>query len=219
MSAVIATEQNGSLARPEFEALVAQHYRPLYQFALSLTRSEADACDLTQQTFYTWRTKGEQLRDGSKVRSWLFTTLHRAFLQRRRRETRFPHYELSFMDAELPTISPPQDNALDSAAVLDALQKLDETFRAPLALFYLQDCPYDEIARILNIPLGTVKSRLARGISRLKNLLLSEPRSASVTAQASCTRRSRESERPTAPGNSALWAHNPMAVRDSQTRP
>jgi len=63
----------------DFESLVASYYRSLYQFAFSLTQAEADACDLTQQTFYVWATKGHQLRDASTVKSWLFTTLHREF--------------------------------------------------------------------------------------------------------------------------------------------
>lgn len=156
---------------PEFEDIVQRYYRPLYRFALSLTRSEAEACDLTQHTFYTWSVKGGQLRDISKLRAWLFTTLHRAFLQSRRRETRFPHYELSQVDTELPTISPLRESTLDSAQVLWALEQIDETFRAPLALFYLEDCPYKEIAAVLKVPLGTVKSRIARGIAHLQKLL------------------------------------------------
>src|SRR5512134_3657493 len=55
-----------------FETLVSEHYEPLYRFALSLTRAESDAADLTQQTFYVWATKGHQLRDASKVKAWLF---------------------------------------------------------------------------------------------------------------------------------------------------
>ena len=61
----------------DFEGLVNLHYASLYRFALSLTRKESDASDLTQQTFYVWATKGHQLLDASKVKSWLFTTLHR----------------------------------------------------------------------------------------------------------------------------------------------
>src|ERR1700757_4667954 len=94
----------------EFENLVSLYYRPLYQFALSLTRTEADACDLTQETFYIWATKGHQLRDGSKVKTWLFTTLHREFLNMRRKVVRFPHYELTEMEQELPAISPAMAN-------------------------------------------------------------------------------------------------------------
>src|SRR5258707_14422195 len=98
----------------DFDSLVSRYYGPLYQFAFSLTRTEADACDLTQQTFYIWAAKGQQLRDASKVKTWLFTTLHREFLGTRRRQTRFPHFELSQVDAELPTISPARINQLDS---------------------------------------------------------------------------------------------------------
>lgn len=155
----------------EFEDVVERYYRPLYQFAFSLTRSEADACDLTQHTFYKWGIKWEQLRDVSKVRAWLFTTLHRAFLQTRRKETRFPHYELDEVDQELPLSSPPEASHLDGAHALDALAKLDDIFRTPLALFYIEDSSYKEIAVILDIPLGTVKSRIARGITQLKTLL------------------------------------------------
>src|SRR5258705_10144928 len=103
----------------QFEELAAQYYEPLYKFAFSLTRSEADASDFTQQTFYLWATKGHQLRDRSKVKTWLFTTLHRIFLQARRRQTRFPHQSLHEVAPEdLPASSPPSDEHLDSAQVL-----------------------------------------------------------------------------------------------------
>src|SRR6266550_6455792 len=77
----LTDERDGASARLDFDSLIEQHYRSLYQFAFSLTQSESDACDLTQQTFYIWATKGHQLRDLSKVKTWLFTTLHREFLQ------------------------------------------------------------------------------------------------------------------------------------------
>jgi RNA polymerase sigma-70 factor (ECF subfamily) len=155
----------------EFESLVARFYAPLYQFAFSLTRVEADACDLTQQTFTIWATKGHQLRDASKVKSWLFTTLHREFLDSRRRRTRFPHFELEAAEAELPAVAPAAINGLDVTQVLNTLAQVDELFQAPVSLFYLQDCSYQEIAEILGVPLGTVKSRLARGIGQLQQLL------------------------------------------------
>src|ERR1041384_2873359 len=103
----------------DFEQIVSQHYEPLYRFAFSLTRTEADACDLTQQTFLIWATKGHQLRDRSKIKSWLFTILHREFLNIRRRAVRFPHFELSDAAADLPTIAPEAVSALDGARVLE----------------------------------------------------------------------------------------------------
>lgn len=159
----------------DFESLVACYYKPLYQFAFSLARDEADACDLTQQTFCTWAAKGHQLRDASKVKTWLFTTLHREFLATRRRQTRFPHTELEQAAAELPIVTPHTISRLDVTQVLEALERLDELYRAPVALFYLQDYSYNEIAEILDVPLGTVKSRLARGLGRLYQLLADTP--------------------------------------------
>jgi RNA polymerase sigma-70 factor, ECF subfamily len=159
----------------DFENVVAHHYGPLYQFAVSLTRNEAEACDLTQQTFYIWAAKGHQLRDVTKVKTWLFTTLHREFLGSRRRQTRFPHIELDDASADLPVISPASVNQLDSEQLLEALGQLDEVYRAAVVLFYLEDYSYNEIAQILDIPLGTVKSRLTRGLQRLHHLLTNVP--------------------------------------------
>jgi len=155
----------------EFESLVARFYGPLYQFAFSLARAEAEACDLTQQTFAVWAAKGHQLRDASKVKTWLFTTLHREFLASQRRQTRFPHFDLDAAESELPAISPDAISRLDTAQVMEALKKVDEVYQAPVSLFYLQDCSYNEIAEILKVPLGTVKSRLARGLGQLQQLL------------------------------------------------
>lgn len=150
-----------------FEGLVSAHYEGLYRFALTLVRRGEEAADLTQETFYRYATKGSQLRDPSKAKSWLYTTLYRQFLMGRRRETRFPHIELTESQPDLPVVEPDLINKVDSAVVLEALTGLDEAYRAPLTLFYLGDHSYKEIAKILDIPIGTVMSRL----SRAKNLL------------------------------------------------
>jgi RNA polymerase sigma-70 factor, ECF subfamily len=157
-----------------FENLVGDYYEPLYKFAFSLTRDEPDSCDLVQQTFCIWANKGHQLRDATKVKTWLFTTLHREFLGARRKATRFPQVELEFAAEELPAVAPATANRLDTAQMLAALSQLGEIHQAPVALFYLQDCSYNEIAVILEVPLGTVKSRLARGLGRLHQLLTGE---------------------------------------------
>lgn len=154
-----------------FENLVDQFYQPLYRFAYSLSKSEATACDLTQQTFFIWATKGHQLRDASKAKSWLFTTLHREFLAIRKRESRYPHYEVEMMEAELPTVTPDAIRNADVNDVLDALNQLDEVFRAPLLLFHFQDQSYKEIAAVLDVPVGTVMSRIARGREHLFRML------------------------------------------------
>src|SRR6267142_5182092 len=156
----------------EFGELVAQHYAPLYKFAYSLTRAEADASDLTQQTFYLWATKGHQLRERSKAKVWLFTTLYRNYLEARKRQSRFPHRGLDEVAPEdLPASSPPSDDHLDSAQVLGALAQVDEVYHGAVALFYLEDCSYREIAEILEVAEGTVKSRIAGGITQLRHLM------------------------------------------------
>ena len=156
-----------------FEAIVSEHFEPLFRFAMSLTRSESDACDLTQQTFYVWATKGHQLHDLSKVKTWLFTTLHRAFLVARRKQLRFPHEDLEEVSEQLPAPSLALANQVDSAPVLSALARVDKIYQAAVALFYLEGCSYQDIATVLEVPVGTVKSRIARGIAQLREIVWS----------------------------------------------
>jgi RNA polymerase sigma-70 factor, ECF subfamily len=155
-----------------FEEIVDRFYPMLYRFALSLARNEADACDLTQQTFSVWAAKGHLLRDASKVKSWLFTTLYREFISNRRREMRWPKEDISELENELPSAVPETVDRLEAEQVMDVLQSIDETFRAPLVLFYLQENSYEEISQILGIPLGTVMSRLSRGKQKLQQAVL-----------------------------------------------
>ena len=157
-----------------FESLVEEYYRGLYQFALSLAGAEAEASDLTQQTFLVWAKKGHQLRDASKAKTWLFTTLHREFLKTRRRQSRFPHQELDASEHELPTVAPSMVDQLDAREVVEALAQVNELYQAPVALFYLEDLSYKEIAEALAVPIGTVQSRIARGKAQLQQLLLSK---------------------------------------------
>jgi RNA polymerase sigma-70 factor (ECF subfamily) len=151
-----------------FEAIAREHYEPLFRFALSLTRSEADARDLTQQTFYVWATKGHQLRDLSRAKTWLFTTLHRAFLAGQRRQSRFPHEDLS---NEFPNAAPEVPDSEGCSRLLPALAKVDEAYQSAVALYYLENKSYKDIALVLAVPIGTVKSRIARGIAQLRDLL------------------------------------------------
>lgn len=160
-----------TVARVEFEDLVNAHYAALYRFAMSLVRDEARAADLTQQTFYLWATRGHQLRDRSKAKSWLFTTLYREFLGTRRHLTRFPEVDFDSAAPELPATPARTTESADAAIALACLQQVDEVYRVPLTLFYLQEFAYKEIAEMLGIPIGTVMSRLSRGKAQLRELL------------------------------------------------
>ena len=147
---------------PEFENLVKLYYRDLYRFGLSLSGSEADACDLTQQTFYIWANKRDQLRDPSSVKSWLFTTLYREFLKSCRRQKRFVDESAGKAIENAPEVSADSVNRIDSQTLLRILGEIAEDFRAPLVLYYMEDLSYKEIADVLALPLGTVQSRIAR---------------------------------------------------------
>ena len=155
-----------------FTQLVDAHYAPLYRFALSLARNGSDAGDLVQQTFFIWATKGHGLRELSKAKSWLFTTLYREFLRGRRRDSRSSSLE-DLPPGEREPLAEDADRVarIDSGSVMAALQNVDEAFRAPLTLFYLEDMSYQEIADALEVPIGTVMSRLSRGKAQLRTAL------------------------------------------------
>jgi RNA polymerase sigma factor (sigma-70 family) len=172
-----------------FTQLVDAHYAPLYRFALSLARNSADAGDLVQQTFFIWATKGESLREAAKAKSWLFTTLYREFLRGRRRDARATSIEdLPPAEQEIAAEDIDRVARLDAATVMTALQGVDEVFRAPLTLFYLEELSYSEIAAALDVPIGTVMSRLSRGKAQLRATLAREERGAGAKVVAFATR-------------------------------
>ncbi len=158
----------------DIELAVETYHEGLFAFALSLAGNRDDACELTQETFCRFAGKGHQLRDQGKVKTWLFTTLYRVFLGWKRRESRLPHFEMSTVESELPHLSPEVVEKADAAAVLQALFEIEERYRAPLTLFYLEDHSYETIAGILDLPLGTVMSRRSRGKEQLRRVLAAE---------------------------------------------
>ena len=164
----------------DFNELVKNYYTPLFRFAYSLAGNEDDACDLTQQTFYIWATKGSSLRDASKVKSWLFTSLYREFLRVRRRGRNMISYEPELLESEMPAVTPDYVSSLDAAGAVKALAEVDEIYRAPITLFYLKDLSYKEIAAALELPIGTVMSRLSRGKAQLKEILLGKEKGLKV---------------------------------------
>jgi RNA polymerase sigma-70 factor (ECF subfamily) len=163
----------------EFEELVDAHYQALFRFGMSLTRSPDRAADLVQETFCIWAAKGDQLKDRTKAKTWLFTTLHREFLNQRRRAAKFSDEPLDEEAVSaIPTSEEDADRQMDGQRAIEILGSLDESFRAPISLFYLQQHSYKEIAEILDLPIGTVMSRLSRGKEILRRKMTSEPSSA-----------------------------------------
>jgi RNA polymerase sigma-70 factor (ECF subfamily) len=157
---------------PSFEQIVDAHYQGLYRFAMSMCRREATAQDLVQQTFLQWAKKGHSLRDASKVKTWLFTTIYREWLGIARREKKYEEVEFE-PDQHGATQQQDDDEnpRVDSATLQTALAELEPNYRAPLVLFYLKELSYRDIAETLGVPIGTVMSRLSRAKDSLRTIL------------------------------------------------
>ena len=146
-------------------------YGSLYQFAFGLTRSESDAADLVQQTFLTLIQRLHQIRDFSKIKCWLFTTLRTNFFIKIRRHRKHPEVEFLPHVHDCPAGGQEAWRSMDARSVREALLRVDEAYRVALELFYLSNLSYREIGEALGIPIGTVMSRLSRGKEQLKSIL------------------------------------------------
>ena len=152
------------------EDTIRAHYRPLYLYALTLCGQEADAADLTQQTAVIFAKKWNEVRDLAKIKGWLYSVLYREFLNLRQRTARLTSLD-EYPEHEPEPLPPPQAQTLDGRTAVTALHSLDEPFRAVLSLYYLEDLSYREIAETLELPIGTVMSRLSRAKDALRLIL------------------------------------------------
>jgi RNA polymerase sigma-70 factor, ECF subfamily len=152
------------------EKVVSEFYAPLYRFALALTHSEDEAADLTQETFLILCQRHEQVREPDRVKSWLFTTLRRAFFRTVRRRRSRPEVELNAREQLESTVDATGARSVDAQAILCALSELGEDSRTVLELFYIADLSYKEISATLQIPIGTVMSRLSRAKEQLRSV-------------------------------------------------
>ena len=177
-------------ASPEFtrDALVSMD--AVYRFARSLSRDEANADDLVQETYLRAFRAWQTFVVGSDMRRWLFAICHNVFLRTREREQRYEPLQ----DAEGETLRAVERHAewrrdgtdaliqqLDlQSAVERALAVLSEPFRTVVILVDLQDASYEEASGILGVPIGTVRSRLFRGRRLLQEHLMDQARDAGL---------------------------------------
>jgi RNA polymerase sigma-70 factor, ECF subfamily len=152
------------------ETVVLSYYRQLYRYALSLTGHEADAADLTQQTAVKFAQKWHEIREDGAIKSWLYTTLYREFLLLRRRDRKTVEFEEALMTRSFDETSP-QELCADGKTAVALMERMGEPHRSVLSLFYIEDMSYREIAEVLEIPSGTVMSRLSRAKEALRLLL------------------------------------------------
>jgi RNA polymerase sigma-70 factor (ECF subfamily) len=163
--------------RRAVERLVADHGGRLYRYAYRLTGCPTDAEDLVQETFARALERFGQLRDPEKARGWLYAILRNAYLQRCRDERVGREVPL---DAAGDLPGPPEGPLpeVEPERLQQALNELPEPFRTPVILFYFEDFSYRDIAEHLDVPVGTVMSRLARAKAHLRQRLVPLPVSA-----------------------------------------
>ncbi len=169
--------------RDRFEAQVGQYLDGLYGAALRLTRNRANAEDLLQETFLrAWRSF-HTFQEGTNARAWLYRILMNAYIDTYRKTSREPEtvdqddidefylYSKVHESDEYQRAGNPEElllaNLMD-ANVVGALESLPETFRSVVLLSDVEGFSYKEIAEILNIPIGTVMSRLHRARRQLQ---------------------------------------------------
>jgi RNA polymerase sigma-70 factor, ECF subfamily len=174
----LTTIELAGRARFEQEALV--HLDALHSFALKLARARDDADDLVSETVLRALERWEQYRLGTNIRAWLFTILYHAFVSRKRRvearEVPEGDGETGWSPNDTVGEADPEgrfyDSFLDDKIVL-AIEALPDEYRTAVVLSDIKELRYAEIAQLLGIPEGTVKSRLFRGRRMLRGQLRS----------------------------------------------
>src|SRR5437899_4597198 len=158
----------------DVQQLVDENYVVLYRYAYRLSGSAADAEDLTQEAFCKAQLHLSQLRDPARAKSWLFCILRNLYLHKLRAEKNQHCVSLTDMN-DLPERSPGPLPQIDPERLQQALNELPESFRTPVILYYFEDFSYRDIAEQMDLPLGTVMSRLARAKAHLRNRLVDPP--------------------------------------------
>jgi RNA polymerase sigma-70 factor (ECF subfamily) len=151
------------------QSLVDQHYESLYRYAYRLSGGAADAEDLTQEAFCKAQAQLSQLRDLDRAKPWLFSILRNIYLHRIRSERSSVPLE------SIEEVAAPNEGTDGEEITPDQLQhalnQLPEGFRTPVIMFYFEEMSYRDISEQMNLPIGTVMSRLARAKTYLRDRL------------------------------------------------
>jgi RNA polymerase sigma-70 factor (ECF subfamily) len=190
MRKVIGASDDSRTPDDKFRDEAIPHLPAVTRFALSLTRDESDAEDLVQETYLRAFRAWDQFVPGSECRAWLFTICRHTYFRTSRREQRVVAYE----DAELEALGAAAvhtaakadglDDVFSRTDVMDAIHSaidgLPDPFREVVVLVDLEEQSYEDAARVLDIPRGTVRSRLFRGRRLLQEQLIEHARDAGI---------------------------------------
>jgi RNA polymerase sigma-70 factor (ECF subfamily) len=171
--------QDEAPKREEFEREALVHLDTLYNVALRLCGNASDAEDLVQDTVTKAYRAWDKYETGTNCRAWLVTIMRNTFINQFRRESRRPAAVQFDAVEDISVFEEVKDRDPEGSffheivddAVKEAIQDLPEEFRIPVVLSDVEGMSYAEIAEILGLPVGTVKSRLFRGRRRLQQRL------------------------------------------------
>ena len=174
---------------PEFARAALSHIDSLYGTALRLTRRAADAEDLVQDTYLKAFRSSHQFEPGTNLKAWLFTILHNTFRNVRRHDGRSP-VDVDSEAVERAANDGPADQSPEQiltrrtldADLQAALDALPDAFRQAVWLRDVEELSYAEMAKVLDVPIGTVMSRISRGRKMLHDRLA--PRRRNTAAKA-----------------------------------
>lgn len=196
--------------RAAFASEAMQYAPSLYTTALRMTRNTSDAQDLVQETYLKAYRSFATFDEGTNLRAWLFRILTNTFInsyrakQRRPQESELKDVEDLYLYNRLPQLSQlsvsAEDQLVDMFAeseVREALENLPESFLMPVLLSDVEQFSYKEIADILDIPIGTVMSRLHRGRKALQEALYEYAMSRHLVSQQSLATQSQSPDTPT----------------------
>ena len=180
---IVSAEEHTSRREALFEQELLPHADALYNFAYHLTYSDADADDLVQETFMKAYRSIDSYHQGTNAKAWLFKILKNAFINEYRRKSKLPdtvNYEdyLAVDDNDEDTVTHALVDIKEDVfagmmgdEVSGALNSLPDDFRTVILLCDMEGFSYEEIAKIVDIPIGTVRSRLHRARNMLKDKL------------------------------------------------
>ena len=162
------------------EEILLNYMDALYRYAMTLSRNPDNAADLVQETYLRATTAKHRLRLDSNVKSWLFTILRNLWLNQLRKARLTPEALDFDVDEWLPQKGSDQFadphgiyvSKVQVEQVRDAIRRLPSPFREIIILREYEDMSYQEIAEILDCPIGTVMSRLARARLKMRSIFL-----------------------------------------------
>lgn len=168
----------GFRSRKDFQELTSPHVRLLYNMAVRYTGNSYDAEDLVQETMYAAYKSFASLREKHKCKAWLLTILRRRFYREQSQKTKQPFLVDDEAYLLLLDRYAGAEHLLDLkrqeavSEVQQILSELPEKYKTPLLLFFMEDMSYQEISETLELPMGTVMSRLSRAKHHFKKAML-----------------------------------------------